>query len=169
MFQGLHGFNGGVWKRSERRGAGDRSIVVSRVGAPAGRIDPHGTSPRIIPVANILPGVGNSVSVIDQRNVAIVLEIVGVSILLVTRVKTEKRIVGKKKVCPIFLSDIEFDAIVAVSIDVVIALGGSTPPAAILHRPLRLSRPTGVIDGSWDRMSRGRDREQIDNHRLIPS
>src|SRR3984893_2564162 len=169
MFQVFHGFKRGVRKRSERRRASDRSIVVPRVGAPASRIDASGTPPRIIPVANVLSGVSDSISVADQRNVAIVFEIVCVGILLVARVKAQKGVVGKEKFCSISLSDIEFDVVIGISIDVVITLAGATPPATILDRPLRLSRPSGVIHRGWDGMSRRRDREQINDHRLIPS
>src|SRR4030088_1592200 len=76
---------------------------------------------------------------------------------------------GKKQLFPISLSDIELDPVITISIEVMIALGGATPPAAIFDSPLRLSRPTAVIHGGGDRMSGRCDREQINDHRFIPS
>src|ERR1700732_959242 len=144
MFQRFHRFDGGVRKRSERRCTSDRPIVISRQGAAAGSIDAGGASPRIIPVANILSRVSDSITVADQRNTAIVFEIICISILLVARVKAQKRVLGKEKVCAISFPDVELDAVITISVDVMIALRGPTPPAAVLDSLLRLSRPTGV-------------------------
>ena len=70
------------------------SVPLSSRGS---RVHSSGAAPGIVAVALEMSRVFDRVVVADQRDVAIVLEIVGVAVALTARVECHKRVMGEEK------------------------------------------------------------------------
>lgn len=148
MLQRFHGLGWGIRKRSQGRRAGNCAIIVAGFSAATAGVDTGGAPPGIVAVAGIFSRVRNSVRVADQCDVAAVSEVVCVPVFFVARVKAKKRVLGEEEVGSVAFADIELDAVVSISIRIVIALFRATLPSPILNRPFRLPRPAGVVHRS---------------------
>jgi hypothetical protein len=75
--------------------------------------------------------VGDRIGLLDARDAAVVLEVVGVAIAPAARIEAHEREVGEEQLGAGAFADVEPDAVVGVPVDVVIAFGGAAPGAAI--------------------------------------
>src|SRR5262245_53969447 len=104
----------------------------------------RGDSPGVRAVTGKMSGVASAVFEIDEREVAVVFEIICVAIPTV-RIETHVGVMGEKERTTGTHPDVEFNSFVSVVVCVVIAVGGAAPAATIIDGDLRLAGPTCVV------------------------
>src|SRR4051812_24308679 len=95
----------------------DRSVVVAWLGAAAAIIHSRRLTPGIVAIAGPLARIVDCISMADQRDVAVVLEIIGIDVALLPRVETQKRELGEEQFRAVPLADLELVTVIAVAID----------------------------------------------------
>src|ERR1700678_839000 len=99
--------------------------------------------PGVWPVSLEMLRIGNRIRMIDERDVAIVIEIrAGEAVVKTVRIEAHEGVMSKEERTTWAHAHIELDAIVGVSISVVVAVGRARPPGAVLHRHFGLTRPS---------------------------
>src|SRR5438874_1634512 len=102
----------------------DRAVVVTWLGAAAAIVHSRRLAPGIVAIARPFAWILDRISVADQRDVAVVLEIIGVGIALAAGVKAQERELGEEQLRAVPLSDLQLVTIIAVAIDEMVAIGG---------------------------------------------
>ncbi len=119
---------------------------VGRVRQIAIGIEARGKSPDAGTVALEVARVLLAIEVIDQCDVAIVVEVVGIFVANLARVGAHERVLREKKRAAVADADVKLDALVSVAVAVSIAVGRARPSGAILFGrrdsgwPIRHSR-----------------------------
>src|SRR4051794_30446514 len=129
----------------------DRAVVVTWLGAAAAIVHSRRLAPRIVAIAGPFARIVDCISMADQRDVAVVLEIIGIGVALLPRVETQKRELGEEQFRAVPLSDLQLVTIIAVAIDEMVTIGGAAPVLAVLDRPRRGARPATMPQTGWDR------------------
>src|SRR5918996_192124 len=127
-----------------------RGLWLVRRVAPG--IIARGESPGIRAVAAVSTRVRDGVCVVDTRQRAVVLEVVGPAVGKRARVESEKGVVREEERPSYSYANGQRDAVERVRVVVVIAVGGLAPASAIPHRPLRLPSPPRVVHARRHRM-----------------
>src|SRR5690349_24061473 len=101
MPQCRHRCVGRVRKRRQRTSEGNRAQIVRRIGSRRNVIGgavARGQTPGIGAVSFVMLRVGDAVGAIDQRDVAVVVEVRrGVAIVQLVRIERQERVMGKEQ------------------------------------------------------------------------
>ena len=106
---------------------------------------------------------------INERNITIVVKIIGVLVVNAARIKAHERILREEERTARSHADVELDAIVTIAILIMISFGRARPSTAISDRCLRLARPSRVVHVSRNRMRRRRNGQQVGDHGFVES
>ena len=100
--------------------------------------------PRTRAIALIFARIVDRISLVDQRDRTVVLEIVRVGVAYPARIEAHEGEMGEEQVGAIALPDVELDPVIAVAVGEVVALLGARPAATIGNSGVILPRPAAV-------------------------
>ncbi len=147
----------------------DRTVIVARLGAAATRIHARRLAPCVVAIAGPFTRILDRIRMADQRDIAVVLEIVGIGVALAARVETQERELGEEQFRAIPLADLEFVAIITVAVDEMVAVGRPAPTLTIVDRQRRSPRPAAMPQARRYPVGRRGDTEDVGDRRFVPA
>src|SRR5687768_12099714 len=125
-------------------------------------------SPTTWPVALMLFRILDAIPVIDQRDVPVVCEVIGVLVLYLVGVRSQERIVDKEQGPASRYAYFQRNTVVRVAVDEVIAVSRLPPATPVFLCFFIRAGPSGIIQAGRNRICRGCDREQVNDHGFVP-
>src|ERR1700674_2315532 len=127
-------------------------------------------SPGVRAISLEVLGIGNRICAINQRDVAVVVEVRGcIAVMQAVRIEADVRILSEEERSSRTNSYIELNSEIGVPISVVISVGRARPACAIVQSILRLPCPPRVVEIGGQRMRRRGYGQKVSDHHLVES
>jgi len=126
-------------------------------------------TPGTFSVSLVAAGVVDAVGPVDQGDVTIVFKIVRETVTHTVRIESQERVVSKEQGATTPNAHVEFDPVVGISVNVVVAFIGVSPASAISHSFIRLAGPFRVVHAGRNPMLRRGNGQQIYDHGFVPA
>src|SRR4051794_28941565 len=139
------------------------------MGSVAPRIVAGCEAPGVFAVAFVMSGIVDTPGAINQGNVAIIVEVVGVTVGQGVRIESHVGIVSKEEGPTASDANVQLDSGILVFVVVVAAILSTTPTFAVAYGFFRLPGPSGVVKVGWHGVRRRGNSEQINDHHLVES